>query len=191
MKLQKSKKTVKIKNPKEFDIKFNNFIKALAITTTLIFVSNMAISGMVIKKTKPTNKKPTISKEYNNFDKHIKTENGITYYKGENISIGINNDTLETKEYIVDLKTNKSDSIKEFNMYELETGEMIAYYKKGIILKIDGIGYCNYLSQNCEFYSLEEILSSIKNWYTLEEIKEIEEEYLKNNYSSKVLKKEK
>ena len=191
MKLQKNNKPVKIKDSKEFDIKFNNFMKVLFVTATTIVLSTTAITLVISNKVKPTNQKSTISKEYNNFDKHIKNENGVTYYKGENVRIAIDKHTLESKQYIVDSKTNKSGEMKEFNMYELETRELISYYsKKGILLKIYGMGYSNYLTENCNFYELEEMtLENLKEWYTIEEIKELETKFLetkKENNTQKI-----
>lgn len=183
MKLQKNNKPIKLKNPKEFDIKFNNFLKAAAIATTTLVIATGVVASIISKELIPTDKKTTISEKYNSFEDFIKIEDNKTYYKAENIKIAVNKDTLEFEEYIEELNSTKTDEIKSYKLYEISTGDLVNYYKHGIIYNFKGTGYLVYLKNNFDFYSIESIKEIIeidesKKWYTLEEIKELEERML-------------
>lgn len=180
MKLQKNNKPVKIKDPKQFNINFNKFIKALVISTTIVISAVGIKIHMLTKDLKPTDKKTTISEKYNEFENFIKIKNNNTYYKAENVEIAINKETLEVDEYIQDVKINDSSEIESYKLYEISTGDLVSIYEPGILIKAKGTGYNMYLHDNFVFYSLKFLQKNTetgeyKEWYTLEEIKEIEE----------------
>ena len=118
-----------------------------------------------------------INQENNRFDEYVKTiiRNGepVTAYCGENLSLTVNKDTFEAKEYIY-----HNSSISS-QIYDLSTGYMVVdasifnYSFDTEVRNYDVIKDNNYI---VDFVELGDYIEGyeLKEWYTLEEIKEIE-----------------
>lgn len=118
-----------------------------------------------------------ISQENNRFDEYAKTimRDGepVSAYRGENISLTVNKDTFEVKEYIY-----KNSSISAV-VYDLSTGYMVVdasifnYSFDTEVRNYDVIKDNNYI---IDFVELGDYIEGyeLQEWYTLEEIKEIE-----------------
>ena len=115
-----------------------------------------------------------IDQENNNFDRYCKTiikdGEAITAYKGENISIAINKDNYEVKEYIYSKGTISED------IYDLETGYKLVNV---VLFNIYGEENVNIILDNnyiVDFVNISEYIEGeeLKEYYTLEEIKALE-----------------
>lgn len=136
------------------------------------------------------------SYHYDNFVNY-KIENGkaVCYYKGENICLTINKETSEITEYICEYGSFLWE--ETLDAYEIPSGNMI--------IAKDTIGgktidYYNYIKETCDIISFIDISNYIegatcKEWYTLDEIKELEplilDSYLKITELQKELSKTK
>jgi len=136
-----------------------------------------------------------------NFDNYVdfKIEDGnaVCYYKGENIYLAINKETNEITEYICDYGWISFFEEEILDAYEIPSGDMI--------IAKDTIGgkpidYYNYIKETCDIISFIDISNYIegatcKEWYTLDEIKELEplilDGYLKITELQKELSKTK
>lgn len=124
-------------------------------------------------------KRYAISQDYYNFDEYYKyaIQNGepVKLYNSQNVYLLYNKDTYEVNEYIYhDYIINFFKSVE---LYDLETEEMLAY-TNGIATKYNGEFY-SYLIQNNYQVCLNEVSDyveghAVKDYYTLEEIKELE-----------------
>ena len=139
------------------------------------------------------------------FKKYI-SENGIynTYYKGENIIYAFDKETKEAKYYIYNYGiTNYKENylegvIKDNNAYELydiETGKLIYYNDiDNVDLQIGYNNYQNIIDNNIviELKNIDKYTNDIeiKEWYTIEEIKELEPKIIESINNVKKLIKE-
>jgi len=165
-------------------------ICAAAVATIMTF----SLAGCSKDTVSTELEKPSISSEYNKYDKYVKFRmiDGVPTrcYRGSNISITINKETNEIDEYIY----NKGSLIYE--VYELPTGDMIAY--TDTIITAYGLDYLNNIIRNSNVVDFVDIDCYVegetcKEWYTMEEIKELEpkilESVLKIREAEKQLKK--
>lgn len=140
--------------------------------------------------------KPSISSRYNDFDDYTKLRivNGeaIQSYKGENISIAINKETNEINEYVY------NHGFFIYEVYELRTGDMILY-GDSIATTYGKEYYENMINSSniVDFVNIGDYVEGeiCKDWYTLEEIEELEpkilESVLKIREAEKTLQKSK
>ena len=117
--------------------------------------------------------------EYNNYEGFAKfriiNNEAVMCYRGENIFLAIDKQTNEISRYISNEKTFKDE------VYNLETGEFVYLSAFGI----DDYGKDNYnnLFENYDIVYFHEINDYIENefckdWYTYDEIKELEPQIL-------------
>lgn len=186
-------KNLKINDKKIKDV----FKRGIALTTMVVTLAT--VSGC-------TEKLPTdwpaefyyISQEHNDFEDYTITliRNGepTTVYKGENISITIDKETYEVKEYIF------CKGILSGEIYDLKTGYLIA---EGSFIT----GYTGYsqknghvILDNCyvvDFVNINNYVEdhNLQEYYTLDEIRNLEptiieavkkiNEYESNNQKTK------
>ena len=118
-----------------------------------------------------------ISQEYNDFEEFSKVINRdgqpVRVYKGENVALTINKDTFEVKEYIFLVNSWAGE------IYDLKTGYLICDVT--IFTHYDDFSVDNndILLDNCYEVHLKDISDYIegeelKDYYTLEEIQELE-----------------
>ena len=137
-------------------------------------------------------KRSEISRSYYNFDEYtkyiVKNKEVEKVYKMQNIILLCNKETYEVKEYIFD------ETLFGYfggQLYELDTEDLIVYS--------DGIGptynekYYRYLMKNnyiIKFTNLSDLIENkeLKEYYTLDEIKELEPEIIEG---LKLINKEK
>ncbi len=151
---------------------------------------------MLVKKMKMVfQKKVDIPYEYSNIEEYYKyvNKNGkaLKVYKGENIYLLFNKETYEVEEYVYDSVFRRYGC----QLYDLETEELLAY--------CNGIGgyaynkeYFYYLTDNSYEVHLANISDYVdgydeKEYYSLEEIKELEPQIIEglkiiNNVKTKV-----
>ena len=115
-----------------------------------------------------------IDQSYNYFDEYHKTiiKDGVpvNVYIGENISLTIDKTTYEVKEYIY------SESLIIGKIYDINTGYLLV---DANILEIEGRDNWEKISQNKYIINFVDIADyvegeTLKEYYTLEEIKELE-----------------
>ena len=135
-----------------------------------------------------------IEQDANHFDDFNKTviRDGepVTVYKGENISLVINKETFDVKECIY------HNTAITAQIYDLSTGYLIV--DASIVSHKGDADYKNYEkliedSYIVEFVNISDYLEDeeLKEWYTLDEIKELEPKVIDslkivNEYESKV-----
>lgn len=135
-----------------------------------------------------------IEQEANHFDDFYKTviRDGepVTVYKGENISLVIDKETFEVKEYIY------HNTALTAQIYDLSTGYLIvdasivSHKADADYKNYEKIIYDNYI---VEFVNISDYIedAELKEWYSIEEIKDLEPRIIEslkiiNEYESKV-----
>ena len=144
----------------------------------------LGLAGVMMGTTGCTNnengepKRFAISQDYYNFDEYYKyaIQNGeaVKLYNSHNVFLLYDKEMYEVEEYIY------QDHITAFGgveLYDLETEEMLVY-SNGIATTYNERFY-NYLRENNYLVWLEEVSDyveghNVKDYYTLEEIKELE-----------------
>jgi len=132
-----------------------------------------------------------VTNEFDNFTKTI-IRNGepVTVYSGKNIALAFDKETFDVKEYIY-----KQSSLSG-QIYDLSTGYVLVdVYKFSFASRTDEKNYNKLKEENyiVEFVNISDYIedAELKEWYSLEEIKELESRVLEslkiiNEYESKV-----
>lgn len=185
-----------MKNIKLNEKKLNEVIKKGVILTNVFFTLT---SVSACSSQKPTDW-PTdfyyVSQEDNNFKDFTKTiiKNGepTTVYYGSNIAIAINKETYEVDEYIF-YKSSISGKI-----FDLKTEYLIVDISITTTFNNINVKNNNIILDNCyvvEFKDISDYIEgeTLKEYYTLEEIKKLEPEIVEsvkkiNEYNKKLIK---
>lgn len=172
-----------MKNLKINNKKIKNILKKGIVLTTVV-VTLASFSGCYAEQ-KPNNwpnEYVYIDQQNNEFDNYYKTiirdEKPVKAYKGSAISITIDKETYEIKEYIYN-KTNFSIEI-----YDLTTGNMLVNASSFVYLDADKQNYKNIVNNKhvIDFVDISDYIEKeeLKDYYTLEEIKNLETDILKS-----------
>lgn len=159
-------------------------IKGKLLSLGLAAIMIATASGTKYKDENEVPKRVSIPIEYSNVDDYYKyvTQNGETVklYKSTNVYLLFNKETYEASEYIYRDHVTRIGGIE---LYDLENEEMLVYG--------DGIGapyneeYYRYIKNNNYQIRLSEVSNyiegyTIKEYYSLDEIKELETQIIEN-----------
>lgn len=142
-------------------------------------VGTSSFSGCAKSDTKKIEEEILIASENNNYDKFAKfrivNNEAVMCYRGENIVMAINKETNEISYYISSEKTLRHE------IYKLDNGEFVF---------LSTMGFYDYGKENYEnlfnnsdivnFFEIGDYIEgeTCKEWYTQEEIKELEPQIL-------------
>lgn len=165
-----------MKNLKINDKKIKNVLKRGFALTTIVFTL-ATLSGCSKKPDNWPNEFTYINQEDNSFEEYnstvIRNGKATTVYKAENISLAINKETYEVKEYIY------HNGILGVEIYDLNTGYLVA---DATILSTPAdpsISNAEFIFNNhyiVDFVDINNYLEehNLQNDYTLDEIRELE-----------------
>lgn len=159
-------------------------IKITSIKKSLLSLSLAGVmlvtTGCIKRDEKGIPLRYPIGSEYNEVENYytygVRNNEATKLYKAENVYILFNKENYEVEEYIYHVNW-----LGGVELYDLESEEMLVYSSG--IATVYNEDYYNYIRENNYQVSLREVSNSvegveIKEYYSLDEIKELEPEIL-------------